>query len=129
VDASSEPGVRRESQESAEGRPTNPPRPRGGGTQAPAGNAPRQAPESRRRRGNEPRFVAFADGLERVLCAHCEHLLPTTFPVASRGGAATIQRAVVARRGEALLLCTFTHCGPHVWPDGDFVTEEETEEG
>jgi hypothetical protein len=47
------------------------------------------------------------------------HTLPTTFPVASHGGLATIAPAVVARRPDALLLCTFTHCGAHVWPDGE----------
>jgi hypothetical protein len=30
---------------------------------------------------------------------------------------------VVARRDDALLLCSFSHCGAHAWPDGEVVAE------
>jgi hypothetical protein len=30
---------------------------------------------------------------------------------------------VVARRPDAILLCTYTHFGPHVWPDGENVED------
>jgi hypothetical protein len=53
--------------------------------------------------------------------------VPSTFPVAAHSGTATIRATVVARRPEALLLCTYDHCGPHVWPDGDVVGDEEAE--
>jgi len=54
---------------------------------------------------------------------HAETLLPSIFPVESHGGAATIPYIVVDRRASALLLCTFSHCGAHVWPDGEIVEE------
>jgi hypothetical protein len=34
---------------------------------------------------------------------------------------AIIAPAVVARRPDVHLLCTFSHCGAHVWPDGEVV--------
>jgi hypothetical protein len=126
VDAPTDSESRRESQNPAARKPAEPPRPRGDAGSPPGGNTPRQASDSRRRRGNEPRFVAFGDGLERFNCARADHLLAETFPVASHAGAATIARAVVARRGDALLLCNFTHCDAHVWPDGEEVATEET---
>jgi hypothetical protein len=61
--------------------------------------------------------------MERVFCIRAEQLLPETFPVASHAGAATIPATIVARRPHALLLCTFSHQGPHSWPDGELVAE------
>ena len=83
----------------------------------------RPAPEGRRKRPPESRYAGWGDGLDRDFCALATHALPTTFPVASHGGVATIAPAVVARRPDALLLCTFTHCGAHVWPDGEVVND------
>jgi hypothetical protein len=59
-----------------------------------------------------------------MYCARAAHGLPATFPVASHAGAATIAATVVARRADALLLCTFSHCGSHAWPDGEIVFAE-----
>jgi hypothetical protein len=57
--------------------------------------------------------------MERMYCARAEQFLPESFPVASHAGAATIPATIVARRPDRLLLCTFSHHGPHVWPDGE----------
>jgi hypothetical protein len=44
--------------------------------------------------------------------------------VESHAGAATIAAAIVARRPESILLCTFSHHGSHVWPDGEVVEDD-----
>jgi hypothetical protein len=59
--------------------------------------------------------------MERVYCARAEQFLPERFPVASHAGAATIPATIVAQRPDGILLCTFSHHGPHVWPDGELV--------
>jgi len=85
-----------------------------------SGGAPRRPPQdNRRKRANEQRYAGWGDGIERVVCARAEQILPETFPVASHAGAATIPATIVARRPDALLLCTFSHHGPHSWPDGE----------
>ncbi len=90
----------------------------------PGSSSPRRPPqESRRKRANEQRYTSWGDGIERAFCARARQMLPETFPVASHGGAATISATVVARRGDALLLCTFSHYGPHLWPDGEVVDD------
>lgn len=101
-----------------------PPRPDGGKPPERKGSS-RPAPEGRRKRPAEQRYAGWGDGLHRAFCALATHALPTTFPVASHTGVATIAPAVVARRPDALLLCTFTHCGPHVWPDGEVVDDAQ----
>jgi hypothetical protein len=83
----------------------------------------RGAHEARGRRSSEQRFAGWGDGIERAFCVRAAHGLPATFPVASRAGAATIAATVVARRPQAILLCTFGHCDAHVWPDGEVVAE------
>lgn len=98
---------------------------RGHAGSAVAGNPPRPPQEPRRRRNNEGRFAGFGDGIERAFCARAERFLPRAFPVESHAGAATILQTIVARRPGALLLCTFSHCGEHVWPDGEVVTESQ----
>ncbi len=100
-----------------------PSRQRGELSSVPAGSPGRPPQDTRRKRGNEQRFAGWGDGMERVFCAHAEQFLPETFPVASHAGAATIAAAIVARRPDGLLLCTFSHQGPHVWPDGELVDE------
>jgi len=86
------------------------------------GGSPRRpSQDNRRKRTNEQRYLGWGDGIERVFCACAEQFLPETFPVASHAGAATISATVVARRPDALLLCTFSHHGPHSWPDGELV--------
>ena len=88
------------------------------------GGAPKRPPQdTRRKRANEQRYAGWGDGIERVACARAKQLLPQTFPVASHSGAATIPATIVARRSDALLLCTFSHHGPHSWPDGELVDE------
>ena len=54
-------------------------------------------------------------------------ILPETFPVESHAGAATIAATIVARRPGSLLLCTFSHHGPHAWPDGEVVDDVHPE--
>ena len=63
--------------------------------------------------------------MNREYCDRMSHRLPSTFPVATHSGAATIRAAVVARRRDGLLLCTYNHCGPHVWPGGDVVSADD----
>ena len=86
---------------------------------------PRQSSEGRRKRPAESRYAGWGDAIERAFCARAEHALPATFPVASHTGLATIAPAIVARRPDALLLCTFSHCGAHVWPDGEVVDDAQ----
>jgi hypothetical protein len=80
--------------------------------------------EGRRRRSNA-RYVGWGDGLDREYCDRMSHCLPRTFPVATHSGAATIRPTVVARRADTYLLCTYDHCGPHMWPDGGIVSDDE----
>jgi hypothetical protein len=89
----------------------------------PGGSPRRPTQDNRRRRTNEQRFAGWGDGIERAFCARAEQFLPETFPVASHAGSATIPATVVARRPDALLLCTFSHHGPHSWPDGELVDD------
>jgi hypothetical protein len=93
------------------------------------GTPPRPADDSRRKRSSAPRFATWSDGIERAYCLRARHILPTTFPVASHAGVATIPATIVARREDALLLCTFDHLGPHVWPDGEVVDERQSGSG
>jgi hypothetical protein len=87
--------------------------------------APRQSDEPRRKRATpERRYAGWNDGIERVFCVQVEHRLPAAFPVQSRAGVATIPATIVGRRPAAVLLCTFDHAGPHVWPDGEIVVDE-----
>src|SRR5918998_1294400 len=79
--------------------------------------------DTRRKRGGEQRYAGWGDGIERMYCARAEQFLPETFPVASHAGAATIPATIVARRPDGLLLCTFSHHGPHLWPDGELVDD------
>lgn len=86
---------------------------------------PRPATEGKRKRPAESRLTGWGDGINREFCTRAEHVLPATFPVASHGGSATIAATVVARRTNTILLCTFSHCGPHVWPDGNVVDDTQ----
>jgi hypothetical protein len=88
------------------------------------GGSPRRPPQdNRRKRTNEQRYAGWGDEIERVFCARAEQILPEAFPVASHAGAATIPATIVARRPDALLLCTFSHHGPHSWPNGELVDD------
>ena len=89
----------------------------------PGGSPRRSSQDNRRKRTNEQRYAGWGDGIERVFCARAEQFLPETFPVASHAGAATIPATIVARRPDAFLLCTFSHHGPHSWPDGELVDD------
>jgi hypothetical protein len=117
------------SAESGQGRteePRPPDRPsqvrqRGEPSNVPSGSPGRLPQDTRRKRGNEQRYAGWGDGIERVYCARAEQGLPESFPVASHAGAATIPATIVAQRPDRLLLCTFSHHGPHVWPDGELV--------
>jgi hypothetical protein len=87
----------------------------------PGGSARRPSQDNRRKRANEQRYAGWGDEIERAYCARAAQSLPEAFPVASHGGVATIAATIVARRPDALLLCTFSHHGPHAWPDGEIV--------
>jgi hypothetical protein len=87
----------------------------------PGGSPGRPPQDTRRKRSNEQRYAGWGDGIERVFCARAEQFLPESFPVASHAGAATIPATIVAQRPDRILLCTFSHHGPHVWPDGELV--------
>ena len=122
VDPSAEPGQARDDE-------PNPPdskgplHQRGEPSTVPAGTPGRAPQDTRRKRGNEQRYAGWGDGIERMYCARAEHALPEIFPVASHAGAATIPATIVARRSDGLLLCTFSHHGPHLWPDGELVDD------
>lgn len=122
VDPSTEPGQAKD-----EGpRPPNsqgPARQRGEPSNVSGGSPGRSPQDTRRKRGNGQRYASWGDGIERMYCAGAEHALPEIFPVASHAGAATIPATVVARRPDGLLLCTFSHDGPHLWPDGELVDD------
>ena len=89
-----------------------------------AGGSPRRLPQDhRRKRANGERYAGWGDGIDRAYCARDQHSLPEIFPVASHSGAATITATIVARRSDGFLLCTFSHHGPHLWPDGEVVDD------
>lgn len=94
------------------------------GSEAATGSQNQASGEEGRRKRPNARYVGWGDGFSREYCDRMSHSLPSTFPVASHSGAATIRAAVVARRADAYLLCTYDHCGPHVWPDGDVVRDD-----
>jgi hypothetical protein len=122
VDPSTEPGRARN-----EGpRPTDrqgSSRQRGEPGNPPSGSPGRPPQDTRRRRGTEQRYAGWGDEIERAYCSRAAQSLPETFPVASHGGVATIAATIVARRPNALLLCTFSHHGPHAWPNGELVDD------
>ena len=99
-------------------------RQRGEPSNLPGGSPGRPPQDTRCRRGNEQRYAGWGDEIERAYCARAAQSLPETFPVASHAGVATIPATIVARRPDALLLCTYSHHGPHAWPDGEFVDNE-----
>ena len=89
-------------------------------------NIDRKPPqEARRRRGGDNRSTVWGDQLLHSLCGRAINELPRTFPVEHHQGTATIPRAVVAQREGEVLFCTYSHCGPHVWPDGEEVSESQ----
>ncbi len=123
MDSPAEPGQAR----NEEPRPPDhqgPSHQRGEPSKAPGGSPGQLPQDTRRKRGNEQRYAGWGDGIERVYCARAAHFLPEGFPVASHAGAATIPAAIVARRANRVLICTFSHHGPHIWPDGELVDDE-----
>lgn len=123
MDSSAEPGQARNEEPRPSDR-ASPSRQRGELSRAPSGTPGRPAQDTRRKRGNDQRYVGWGDGIERAYCARAEQFLPESFPVASHAGAATIAATIVARHPDRILLCTFSHYGPHVWPDGEIVGDE-----
>ncbi len=120
MDSSAEPGQARNDQPRPPDR-QGPSRQPGEPSSVPGGSPGRPPQDTRRKRGNDQRYAGWGDGIERVYCARAEQFLPESFPVASHAGAATIPATIVARRADRLLLCTFSHHGPHIWPDGELV--------
>ena len=122
MDTTAEPGQPR-----GEGpRPTDdksPSRQRGEPSNDPGGSPARSPQDTRRKPGNEQRYAGWGDGTERVYCARAEQFLPETFPVASHAGAATIPATIVAQRPGGVLLCTFSHHGPHAWPNDELAED------
>lgn len=86
---------------------------------SPGGSTARPPDEARRKRPADRRYAGWGDGVERAYCVRDLRQVAPAFPVESHSGAATIPATVVARREGSLLLCTFTHAGPHEWPDGE----------
>jgi hypothetical protein len=123
MDSSAEPDQARNEDPRPPDHP-GPPRQRGEPDRVPGGSPGRPPQDTRRKRGNDQRYAGWGDGIERVYCARAEHFLPESFPVASHAGAATIPATIVAQRPDRILLCTFSHDGPHVWPDGELVGDE-----
>ena len=123
MDSSAEPDRTRDQEGSRPADRQGSSRQRGDASNASAGSPGRPPQDTRRKRGNEQRFLSWGDGIEREFCARAAHSLPEIFPVASHAGAATIPATIVARRPDGLLLCTFSHHGPHVWPDGEVVSD------
>jgi hypothetical protein len=86
---------------------------------------PREERKRRREGGREGHdrrsYSGFEDGLERAFCIAFRVLPPPAFPVQSRLGIATRRVIQVARRSDALLFCDGAHPGPHLWPDGEEV--------
>ncbi len=122
MDRSAEPDAARdEGPRSSDGK--GPSRQRGEPGSVSGGSSGRPPQETRRKRANEQRYAGWGDGIERAFCARANRLLPEAFPVASHAGAATIPATIVARRPDSLLLCTFSHHGPHLWPDGELVDD------
>ena len=122
VDRSAEPGQARDERP----RPPDshgPARQRGEPSNVSGGSPGRPPQDTRRKRGNDQRYAGWGDGIERMYCARAEHALPEIFPVASHAGAATSPATIVARRPDGLLVCTFSHHGPHLWPDGELVDD------
>ena len=99
------------------------PRQRGEPGGAPGPASGRSPQDGRRKRSNEQRYAGWGDEISRAYCANAAHILPEAFPVESHAGAATIAATIVARRPDELLLCTFSHHGPHAWPNGEVVDE------
>ena len=122
MDPSASPGEAREEEPGATDR-KGPSRQHAELSNVPGGSPRRPPQDTRRKRGSEQRYAGWGDGIERLFCARARQLLPQTFPVASHAGAATIAATIVARRAGALLLCTFSHHGPHSWPDGELVDD------
>ena len=123
MDPSAEPDeARDEGPRSIDGK--GPPRQRGEPGNVSGGPSGRPPQETRRKRANEQRYAGWGDGIERAFCARANQLLPEAFPVASHAGTAIIPATIVGRRPESLLLCTFSHHGPHRWPDGELVDDE-----
>ena len=120
--SSAESGQGRTEEPRPPDRPS-PARQRGEPSNVPGGSPGRPPQDTRRKRGNEQRYAGWGDEIERANCARAAQSLPETFPVASHGGVATIAATNVARRPDALLLCTFSHHGPHAWPDGELVDD------
>ena len=125
MDGSAERGRARDEGTSPPDR-KGPTRQRGEPGSAPSAGASsgRTSQDSRRRRGNDQRYAGWSDGIERAYCSRAAQFLPATFPVESHAGAATIAAAIVARRPDILLLCPFSHYGPHAWPDGEVVEDD-----
>lgn len=125
MDSSAEP-VQERSEEPRPPSRAGPSRQRGEPSRTSGGSPGRPPQDTRRKRGNEQRYAGWGDGIERAYCARAEQFLPESFPVASHAGAATIPTTIVARSPDRILLCTFSHQGPHVWPDGEIVGDEPT---
>ena len=68
------------------------------------------------------------DAAMTISASYC-HLhrvrLPDRYPVQPRPEMAACPPLVVAMRGDETLLCGCEHDGPHLWPDGDEVFEDD----
>lgn len=61
---------------------------------------------------------------DRLVCIARSHVIPEDFPVHYRRATASSRLGVVARSESDLLLCDFSHGGPHIWPDQTVVNDD-----
>ena len=122
MDSPAEPDQTR-NEESRPPDRAGPSRQRSEPSKVPGGSPGRPPQDTRRKRSNEQRYAGWGDEIDRAYCSRAAQSLPETFPVASHGGVATIPATIVARRPDAVLLCTFSHHGPHAWPNGELVDD------
>jgi hypothetical protein len=71
-------------------------------------------------------IAGYGDGIERSMCIGVPSRPPRAFPVQHRTGLAVKSPVQVDRTDTAVLLCDGQHEGPHIWPNGDVVGDEET---
>jgi hypothetical protein len=67
----------------------------------------------------------FGDGVERAFCMGIISRPPRAYPAQHRTGIAVLSSVIVARGESSVLFCDCEHAGPHVWPNGEVVGDDE----
>ncbi len=80
------------------------------------------------RRGTDRQAThGWGDGIERCRCeALSTDATVHAFPVRHRTELAAAQPFIVAVKDDAVLYCTLTHPGVHIWPGGEVVDDPLT---